>query len=184
MRQHGSLLLCSCALSAALVAVNSHTARALVGVDPQMLVRDLEPANLLGQEKTGKSSTADKKGNTSASKASPSRASSSPNSPQLPVSNSIAIQESVSDLTSLPAIDTSLLPYPYPNISPALLVKSSAAVPAVAVRESSAPAFAASSEGWKVAGLTWYWWLTILALAVGAGRWGLRLLGGLPARTR
>ena len=181
MHRHGSLLLCSLALSVALAAVNDYETRAVAGVDPRALLRDLNPNNLLGREKTEKSSTTNKKGDTSGTKTSPGQTSSSSPSSQPSAGVSAPVQESVSDLAPLPTVDTAPLPHLYPNIPHGFLVKSSAPVSGVTVRGSNAPVLAASPQGWKLAGLSWYWWLIVLVPVALIGRWGLRRFGDRQA---
>lgn len=174
MHRHGSLLLCSFVIGVTFVAVNSYEVRAVAGVDPRALLRDLNPSNLLGREKTEKSGTTNKKGDTSGIKTSPGQTNSLSSSSQPSASTSAPVQESASDLAPLPTVDTAPLPHLYPNIPHGLLVKSSTPVSGVMVRGSKAPVLAASPQGWKLAGLSWYWWSIVLVPITWTGRWGLR----------
>lgn len=177
MRRHNRLLLCSFALSVALTVINSHSAQALVGMDAQGLVRNLQSGNvgnLLKQQKTEKSNRANEKADSPDSKASSTQAGSSVSSSRpVAVNESIPVRLLADDLAPLPTIDTPISPYSYPSIPQGLLVKSKIMASVVAIDKSSSPVLAASSQGWKVAGLAWYWWLAALGLAAVAGRWGL-----------
>lgn len=178
VRRHGKLLLYLLAFSTALTVINSSSTQALIGVDPQELLRDLHPANvttLLEQKKAEEPSNKDVKSKKSDSATSSSQTSSSSKSLR-PSDNSesVSVQSPATDLAPLPTINTPLLPYPNSSIPHGYLVKSNVITPAAAVNASNAPVFAASSQGWKVAGLAWYWWLVVLGLVAVASRWGIR----------
>lgn len=177
VRRHSGLLLCSFALSVAVTVINSHSAQALVGADAQGLVRNLQSGNvgnLLKQQKTDKPNNTNEKADSSDSKASSAQVDSSASSSR-PAGTSVNIpaQPLEDDFTPLPIIDTSISPYPYSSIPYGLLVKSKIIASAVAIDKPGSPVLAASSQGWKVAGLAWYWWLAALGLAAVAGRGGL-----------
>lgn len=177
VRRHSGLLLCSFALSVAVTVINSHSAQALVGADAQGLVRNLQSGNvgnLLKQQKTDKPNNANEKADSSDSKASSAQVDSSASSSRpAGTSVNIPVQPLAGDLTPLPTIDTPISLYPYLNMPQGLLAKSKIMASAVAIDKPGSPVLAASSQGWKVAGLAWYWWLAALGLAALAGRWGL-----------
>lgn len=175
--RHGKLLLYSFVLSVALTVINSHSIQALAGVDTQGLVRNLQSGNvgnLLKQQKADKPNNASEKADSLDSKASSAQVDSSASSSRSAGTGvNIPAQPLVDDLTPLPTIDTPISPYPYSSIPHGLLVKSKITASAVAIDKPSSSVLAASPQGWKVAGLAWYWWLAALGLVAVAGRWGL-----------
>lgn len=177
MRRYGNLLLCSLVLGATLAAVNGHAASALIKVDPRELLQALSPPNVLVPEATGKPGAADKKATVSDSRASSSRAVAPSSSKQAPAGNSIygggsSLQQPVGELAPVPIIDTS--PLPYSTLSRELLAEPSTAMPIGTAGGFSMPVFAASSQGWTITGIAWYWWLAALVSVAVVGHWSFR----------
>ncbi|MNR16091.1 hypothetical protein D3C85_1326630 [compost metagenome] len=87
------------------------------------------------------------------------------------------ISPSATVIDPLPAIDTSPMAYPSLTVTPFGSVATASvasASPPVASGSFSGAAIEASPREWYVAGTAWYWWfLSILAVGVGAG-WYLR----------